>query len=78
MVNPAIFMKLMSAKSTFEKTHPKFAAFVSKVLLGGAITEGTVIEVTITRPGEEPISGNLMVQQSDLDLVEELKGLGNS
>lgn len=75
MVNPAILMKLMSAKNTFENTHPKFVAFVSKVLLGSAITEGTVLEVTITRPGEEPISGNLKVQQSDLDLIEELKNL---
>ena len=43
--------------------------------MGGAITEGTIIEITITRPGEEPVSTNLKVQKSDLDLVEELKKL---
>ncbi|EKC49575.1 hypothetical protein OBE_14565, partial [human gut metagenome] len=31
--------------------------------------------ITITRPGEEPVSTNLKVQKSDLDLVEELKNL---
>ena len=54
---------------------PKFAAFVSRFFMGGAITEGTIIEITITRPGEEPVSTNLKVQKSDLDLVEELKNL---
>ena len=43
--------------------------------MGGVITEGTIIEITITRPGEEPVSTNLKVQKSDLDLVEELKNL---
>lgn len=53
----------------------QIAAFVSRFFMGGAITEGTIIEITITRPGEEPVSTNLKVQKSDLDLVEELKNL---
>ena len=71
MINPGMMMKLMNAKNTFESNHPKFAAFVSRFF----ITEGTIIEITITRPGEDPISTNLKVQKSDLDLVEELKNL---
>ena len=71
MINPGMMMKLMNAKNTFESNHPKFVAFVSRFFMGGAITEGT----TITRPGEEPVSTNLKVQKSDLDLVEELKNL---
>ena len=70
MINPGMMMKLMNAKNTFESNHPKFVAFVSRFFMGGAITEGT-----ITRPGEEPVSTNLKVQKSDLDLVEELKNL---
>lgn len=75
MINPAMLMKLMSAKNTFVNTHPKFAAFIQQVVLGGGLTEGTVLEVTLTRPGEAPISANLRVQQSDLELFEELKNL---
>lgn len=75
-MNPGMIMKLMSLKNTFTKTHPKFEAFVKTVLLGKGITEGTVIEVTVTKPGEEPVTTNLKVQQSDLELVEELKNLG--
>jgi hypothetical protein len=62
MINPGMMMKLMNAKNTFESNHPKFAAFVSRFFMGGAITEGTIIEITITRPGEEPVSTNLTVK----------------
>lgn len=76
MVNPAVLMKIMSAKNTFVKNHPKFEAFVKAVFMGGSgIPEGTIIELTVTRPGEQPVSTNLKVQQSDLDLVNELKNL---
>ena len=74
MINPGTLIKIMQAKSTFEKNHPKFVSFFKKIFgNGGGITEGTVIEITVTRPGEEPIASNLRVQQSDLDLVEEIK-----
>ena len=53
MINPGMMMKLMNAKNTFESNHPKFAAFVSRFFMGGAITEGTIIEITITRPRSE-------------------------
>ena len=69
-------MKLMGAKNKFTQNHPKFEAFVKTVFLGGGgIPEGTVIEVTVTKPGEQPVTANLKVQQSDLELIEELRGL---
>ena len=74
MINPASVMKLMRAKNKFTENHPKFVAFLSMIFSKG-ITEGTIIEITITRPGEEPITSNMRVQQSDLELMEELKGL---
>ena len=39
MINPGMMMKLMNAKNTFESNHPKFAAFVSRFFMGGAIKE---------------------------------------
>nr|WP_296483768.1 hypothetical protein [uncultured Acetatifactor sp.] len=73
-MNPASIMKLMSAKSQFSNNHPKFEAFLNAVL-SRKIEEGTVIEMTVTRPGEKPLTANIEVQQSDLELLEELKGL---
>ena len=39
------------------------------------ITEGTIIEITVTKPGEEPITTNMKVQQSDLELLQELQDI---
>lgn len=76
MMNPAVLMKLMSAKKKFTQNHPKFEAFLKAVFQGDhGVAEGTVIEITVTKPGEQPITTNLKVQQSDLELVEELKNL---
>jgi len=73
-MNAATIMKLMSAKNQFSKNHPKFEAFLKSVF-SRKIEEGTVIEITVTRPGEAPITSNIKVLQSDLELLEELKGL---
>ena len=73
-MNPAAIMKIMSAKNKFTANHPKFVAFLNAVFTGG-IEEGTIIEITVTRPGEEPITSNMKVQQSDLELMDELKTL---
>lgn len=67
-------MKIMSAKSVFEGNHPKFVAFVKAVFSKG-IEEGTVIEFTVTKPGQEAVTANIKVQQSDLELLQELKEL---
>ncbi|MGN0164720.1 MAG: hypothetical protein ACI39R_00915 [Lachnospiraceae bacterium] len=74
MVNPAAIMKLMNAKKQFTATHPKFEAFFNRVIAGG-IQEGTIIEVTVTKPGEAPMTSNIKVQKSDLELFESLKEL---
>lgn len=74
-MNPAAMFKIMQAKNTFTKNHPKFEAFFKNVM-ANKIVEGTVIEVSIQRPGEEAITTNIRVQQSDIDLVQSLKELG--
>ena len=37
--------------------------------------KGTVIEITVTKPGEQPVTSNMKVMQSDIDIVNELKTL---
>ena len=68
-MNPAAIMKLMSAKN-------KFTAFLNAVFSRG-IEEGTIIEITVQRPGEQPLTSNIKVQQSDIELLESLKQMGN-
>lgn len=74
-MNPASILKLMSAKTQFENSHPKFMAFIKKIF-SKPIEAGTVVEITVTAPGGEPLTANIKVQQSDLELFAELRELG--
>lgn len=74
-MNPAMLMKLMSAKKTFTSNHPKFVAFLNTVFKNG-IEEGTIIEISVQKPGQEKVTSNIKVLQSDLDLLQGLKDLG--
>lgn len=76
MMNPAALMKLMNAKNKFAANHPKFTAFCNDIFSRG-IEAGAIIEITVTRPGEEPITSNMRVQQDDLDLLKGLQDLAN-
>lgn len=71
-MNPTAMIKLMSAKNEFMRNHPKFMAFF-KCVTGSELEEGTVIEIMVKRPGEEPLTANLKVKKSDLELFEGLK-----
>ncbi|MBO7386438.1 MAG: hypothetical protein J6U15_01400 [Lachnospiraceae bacterium] len=73
-MNPASMMKFMSAMNTFKNNHPKFAAFM-ELLIKSGVTEGTVIEITMTKPGEEPVTANMKVLQSDIELFQSLKDM---
>ena len=53
-MNPSAILKLMSAKAAFTKNHPKFSAFC-KAALSRPIEPGTIIEISLQRPGEEPM-----------------------
>ena len=68
-------MKFASALGTFKTNHPKFVSFAEYFTKTG-LPEDSVIEVTITRPGEEGITTNMKVQQSDIDLISALSELG--
>ena len=67
-MNPAAMMKLMNAKNKFTANHPKFAAFLKAVFSRG-IEEGTVIEITVQRPGEAPITSNIKVSNTTDDII---------
>ena len=65
--------KAMGAINTFKNNHPKFFSFIDTVLRPG-LPADTIIEITVTKPGEESITTNIKIQESDLELFETLKG----
>ena len=74
MMNPAATMKIMSCLNKFKSAHPKFVAFFQYVF-GQGVPEGTVIEITVTKPGQDPVTANMKVTQEDLELMESLKDI---
>lgn len=74
MPNPADIMKLMGMKNKFESSHPKFVSFIKDVASRG-ISEGDILEVTITRADGEKTTANLRVTADDVQMVEDIKNL---
>lgn len=70
-LNPAALMKLISAKNTFDRNHPKLKNYFAAVKEKG-IQEGSIIQIKITNPDDEPMLANIKVHQSDLELLTEL------
>lgn len=56
----------------FAATHPKVISFF-KNLMSSPIEEGTVFDLTVTKPGKEPISTNMKITKSDIELINSLK-----
>ena len=77
MINPAIAMKIMNAKNKFTKNHPKFVNFLGTIFQTG-ISEGTVIEITVTKPGCNPITSNMRVTAEDLEMMESISELAKN
>ena len=73
-MNPQSMMQFMGALNTFRTNHPKFAGFIGMFIKSG-IPEGSVIEITVTKPGEEPVTTNMRVQQSDIEFMQALKSI---
>ncbi len=71
-MNPQAIMQFMGAINTFKSNHPKFASFMERYMKSG-LPEGSVIEITVTEPGEEPVTTNMKVLASDLELIQSLK-----
>ena len=73
-MNPQSMMQLIGALGTFKNNHPKFASFLELMIKGG-IPEDSVIEVTVTKPGMDPVTANMKVLASDIQLMQALKDI---
>lgn len=73
-MNPMDLLKIQGAWMKFTMNHPKFPAFISAVAKCG-LPEGSLIEIAITPPEGVKLETNLMVQQSDLELLGIIRGM---
>lgn len=74
MVNPMEMMKVAGIVKKFQANHPKVVSFMQHEL-ATSIPIGSVIEVTVTKPGESPVTTNFRVQPDDIEMVEALKNM---
>lgn len=70
-LNPMQLFKMKGMWDDFTRRHPKFPAFL-KAMTQGAITEGSVLEITITTADGRTISSNLKVTKEDMEMLSEL------
>ncbi len=70
--NPAVLMRIVSEVKEFGKNHPKMAKFIDQEFLTD-LPEGSVGEITVTRPGKAPVTGNFKTLPSDGRLLKDLK-----
>lgn len=73
-MNMGMMMKFMKEKNEFVQRHPKFAAFFNAVSQN-MIEEGTVIEITVTRPNGETVTSNMKVMAEDIALIQGLQNM---
>ena len=73
-LNPSDMMKMMGGFKNFQEAHPKAVAFFRSVF-GSGIPEGTIMELTVTKPNEAPVTTNIKVTAQDLELIESLKNM---
>ncbi len=65
MINPITVMKMLNERHQFIQNHPEFYPFL-KENFGNGIEPGTVIEVSVKRPGEDGERKVMMeVQESE-------------
>lgn len=68
-IDPMQLLKIKGMWDGFTRRHPKFPAFL-KAMTQGAITEGNVLEITVTTAEGKTISSNLKVTKEDMEMVE--------
>ena len=75
-VNPASMLKLLSELKRFGGRHPKAVRFVEKELLTD-IPEGTVLEISLTKPGRGKATANIRIKAEDLEFFEALRNVAD-
>ena len=74
MMNPADLFAINKARTKFAQNHPKVSMFI-QYMLSKPMSEGTVIRMEITRPGENPVATSMQVTPDDLEMMELIKKL---
>ena len=71
-INPLALMKMKERMHIFQQEHPKVGPFFS-MLREKAVSEGSVVELTVTTPEEEEYVTNIRLTANDVETIHILK-----
>ena len=75
-MNPVDLFRLAEARKKFNANHPKFGPFLKAAYEYG-LREGSMIYISVTPPGGTKIETNLIVQDSDMEMLSEFMKMGS-
>lgn len=70
-MNPMEMMQFAKDLENFKKNHPKVAKFLA-LEFGKGLPEGSILELKITRPGEEEKVSNMRILSDDQKFLKKL------
>ena len=76
-MNPVDLLRLGEARKRFNENHPKFGPFLRAAYEYG-LREGSMIYISVTPPGGTPIETNMIVQDSDMEMLTEFMKMGQN
>lgn len=76
-VNPLAILQLKNSWEQFQRNHPKFPRFLQAVTQN-ALTEGTIMEITVTTAEGKTYSSNLKLNESDMELIRQIRELSQN
>lgn len=74
MINPAVILKIKSAKDKFTANHPKFIAFLKAVQQQG-VKEGTVMDIAFTDADGKRLQSNIRLNAEDIEMLRDILSL---
>lgn len=75
-MNVQQLMQLNGMKNKFIKNHPMVPKFLKKIRKDG-LEVNDVIEITVKKENGEDCTANIKIQESDLELLNQLMTLGS-
>ncbi len=74
MINPMTVMKVINERHQFIKNHPEFYPFL-KETFGEEVSEGTMLEISVKKPGEESRRVQMEIQESEKALFRAVQDI---
>jgi hypothetical protein len=76
MLKPTKVIKILNKRHQFIRDYPDFYPFLKKAF-GNEIIKDTLIEITVSKPGEEKLVTKIKIEESELPLFEAVKDIFN-